>query len=114
AEGDILEPRTRVRGVMIDGQLLFAAPTATPNRANEPVLTSSRTTVPGSSAGPATPPTTAASTEQTPPRTPDDPTPPTPRAAKPDSTTANPLPERRPPLPEPAARDLVIRNATIL
>ncbi len=99
AEGDILQPRTRVRGVMIDGEFYF--PTA--------LLSVSRSGVrsPAELAAEGT-----ASRQQTP--TTDDPAPPTPRGAKPDSTTANPLPERRPPDPEAAPRDLVIRNATIL
>ncbi|MDZ4797219.1 MAG: amidohydrolase family protein [Bryobacteraceae bacterium] len=98
AEGDLLGQRTRMRAVMIDGQLYFAPPQAPGG--GRGALVSSRGAAP------------ADAPQQ--PTTGDDPSPATPGAAKPADTNASPLPERRPPTPEPAPRDLVIRNATIL
>ncbi|MBC7927354.1 MAG: amidohydrolase family protein, partial [Bryobacteraceae bacterium] len=106
AEGDIFEQRTRVRAVMIDGQLYFSPAVLPGNRGS--ALISRNQSSPAQTAPP------AQTDGQTQPATNDDPSPATPRAARPENTTASPLPDRRPPNPEPVARDLVIRNATIL
>ncbi|MBC8167356.1 MAG: amidohydrolase family protein [Bryobacteraceae bacterium] len=93
-DGPVFEAKSRVQSVMIDGQFFYPAASGPAERRTQ-VAAQVRTAEP-----PAAPT--------------DDPTPVTPGAAKPPSTTASPIPSRRPPDPEPAVKDVVIRNATIL
>ncbi|HET8547732.1 MAG TPA: amidohydrolase family protein [Bryobacteraceae bacterium] len=95
-DGPLFEPRTRVKATVIDGQFYY--PTATP---------------PQRGVASAAKPAAAAPEARKPPGpTPDDPTPSAPaEVATVDDGTST---ARKPPVPEPAPKDLVIRNATIL
>jgi len=104
ADGDLLELRTRFRGVMIDGQIYLSTAAA-------PASLLARGGGRGGPGGGGP----AGGGAQAPPTTGDDPTP----GARPGRSTASttavtPLPERKPPTPEPAPRDMVIKNATVL
>jgi imidazolonepropionase-like amidohydrolase len=96
-DGPLFETKTRVKATVIDGDFFYPAPA--PQR-----------TMSASAAKPQAPATDAPKPQQ--PATPDDPTP----SAPPKTATVDDgaPPARKPPVPDPAPKNLVIRNATIL